>query len=72
MIGDGSGKSDVEGPGDGELTWPMGVCPPLSFRGSVGGQCLLVMGAEFGAVVASSVEALGVSLSVTRGEAAMI
>ena len=66
LIGDGSGESDVEGPGNGALTWPM------SFRGSVGGQCLLVMGSEFGAVVASSVEALGVGLSVTRGETAVI
>ena len=69
LIGDGSGVSDVEGPGNGALTWPIGVSPPLSVRGSLGGRYLLVMGAE---VVASSVEALGVGMYVKRGETAVI
>ena len=69
LIGDGSGGSDVEGPGNGALTWPIGVSSPLSFRGRLGGRYLLVMGAEF---VASSVEALGVGMYVKRGEAAVI
>ena len=69
LIGDGSGGSDVEGRGNGALTWPFGVSPPLSFRGSLGGQYLLVIGAE---VVSSSVEALGVGMYVKRGKAAVI
>ncbi len=69
MIGDGSGGSDVEGRGNGALAWPFGGSPPLSFRGSLGGQYLLVMGAE---VVSASVEALGVGMYVKRCKAAVI